>query len=275
MSVVKHKLYVLTAAVLWSTIGVVSVYSTDASLAALVRAWGSGLVSLVLFRSRSFPSILSGIFLGALFILFSLSAVSAGVGVAAFLLYTAPLWSTLGALVYGEKPGRLDAFSLVLLIVALSMIGFETCRELQGLTGFAAGLASGVTYGLYISIARNYSRRDEALNVSLGAMPYAALITTLLILLVPGFHVKTLANYTAIASGIYLAVFCTILPYLLLSKGLEKVKASTASLIGVLEPVLAAVWGILFLGQIPSPTLALAYAMITLSSLTQVFFKEH
>ncbi|MGB9827136.1 MAG: EamA/RhaT family transporter, partial [Thermosphaera sp.] len=84
--VVKHKLYVLSAAVLWSTIGVASVYSTDPALAALVRAWGAGVVSLIIFRSRSFSSIISGILLGALFILFSLSAVSAGVGVAAFLL---------------------------------------------------------------------------------------------------------------------------------------------------------------------------------------------
>ncbi|QOR94971.1 EamA family transporter [Thermosphaera chiliense] len=275
MRVVKHKLYVLSAAVLWSTIGVASVYSTDPALAALVRAWGAGAVSLIVFRSRSFSSIISGVFLGALFILFSLSAVSAGVGVAAFLLYTAPLWSTLGSLLYGEKPGRLDALSLVLLLLALSMIGFETCKESQGLTGFAAGLGSGISYGLYISIARNYSRRNGALNVSLGAMPYAALITTILTLVVPGFRVKTVVNYAAVAAGIYLAIFCTILPYLLLSKGLEKVKASTASLIGVLEPVLAAVWGVFFLGQIPSTNLTLAYALITFSSLMQVFFKQY
>ena len=270
MKLLKHKLYILTAAVLWSTIGLATVLGGDPGLVALVRAFGAGAVALIFFRSKSFSSMLAGLFLGILFTLYSLSAIVLGVGVTAFLLYTAPLWATIASITYGERPGRVEGLSLVLIGVALILMALETGRGPNGLASFATGLATGMSYGFYISVARYYSRRNSSLNVSLGALPYAAVITAFFATFFLHRRESVNTYYSSVVAGLYLAIFATVLPYFLVSKGLEEVKASTASLIGSLEPVLAAVWGAIFLQQIPTVTLALAYMLILCASILQI-----
>jgi drug/metabolite transporter (DMT)-like permease len=128
--------------------------------------------------------------------------------------------------------------------------------------GLLAGLASGAFYGLYIAAARWMSKSGDEKAASLGAMPYTLVVTAPLLLLrrePPGLE--------AVVAGVYLGIFGTLLPYKLFASAVKTVRGSRASVIATLEPVLAAVWGLLLFGQVPDFTALSAYVLITAAAL--------
>lgn len=148
-------IYILVAATLWSTIGVASVVGGDIAVLAFTRSLVAGLIGLLVVRSFKLSSLIAGVLLGVLFSSYPLSAVIAGVGVAAYLLYTAPLWATIASIAYGEKPGTLGALSVALILVAVALMGLEASRGVIEPAGLASGLIAGISYGLYIAVARS------------------------------------------------------------------------------------------------------------------------
>lgn len=67
--------------------------------------------------------------------------------------------------------------------------------------------------------------------------------------------------------GVYLGIVTTVIPYRLFAMGVSRVRASTASVIATLEPVLAAIWGgFQFFRQIPTAMTLVAYALIIIAS---------
>lgn len=253
---------ILTAAALWSTIGLASVYSGNYVVLAFFRSLVASTIALFFVKSREKSAIVSGVLLGVLFSVYPLAAALVGLGPAAYLLYTAPLWTTLVSSLLGERARRRDlvAVSLILIAVALMVLG----ASLGALNpfGFAAGLASGISYGSYIAVARFYSKENRDVEVSLGAMPYTLAVTAPAVAIYiaiygPGDLAKTAAF------GAYLGLFCTLIPYRLFSSGVKAIGAARASVLATLEPVLATIWGYLFLGQTPSLIIALSYVLIT------------
>lgn len=268
-----HGFYVLLAAALWSTIGVASSFGQDVSLMALVRSIVAGTIAFMIFRHLSRASLIAGLLLGLLFSSYPLAAITAGVGAAAFLLYTAPLWSTLSALAYGERPSTYSLAGAALILISAAVMGFEATGGSLNPLGFLFGLLSGMTYGLYISVARYYSRQGLHREVSLGAMPFSLVVTLPvglyhLLFGLPGDLVR------ASVAGAYLAVFCTLLPYWLFSIGVRRIKASTASVLASLEPVLAAAWGLLFFSEEITPLLAASYGLILIALLLSSLERE-
>ncbi|MGC9147767.1 MAG: EamA family transporter [Infirmifilum sp.] len=73
--------------------------------------------------------------------------------------------------------------------------------------------------------------------------------------------------------GIYLGIATTVIPYRLFTMGVSRVKASTASVIATVEPVLAALWGYLLFRQVPTIPTLIAYALIMVASII-VSFEE-
>ncbi|WP_069806814.1 DMT family transporter [Vulcanisaeta thermophila] len=263
--------YVMGAAALWSTIGVASVYSGNPVLLALFRSVFASIPSVILYRSVNKGALFTGLALGVLFAVYPLAAVLVGLGAAAFLLYTAPLWTTLIALSFRERPSAKGVVGVVLIITAILIIIMETSRGLLSSIGVVMGLLSGISYGTYIALARYYVRSTNELEVSLGSIPYTLIVTapTALIyaLLLHGFvHVITSGLW-----GLYMGVMATIIPYRLFSMGISRLRASTASIIATLEPVLASVWGFLLFGQVPTVAEAVAYALIIAASIIVSF----
>lgn len=88
-----------------------------------------------------------------------------------------------------------------------------------------------------------------------------AAVTVLIILL---FQQTKVFGYGTIniLSGAGMAVFCTLLGHSLFSWGLKYEKPSYVSAAKMLEPVFAAVWGILFFSEFPSAPVAAGGCMI-------------
>jgi Predicted permease, DMT superfamily len=245
---------IFAAAFLWSTIGVAAVYGRDYLWLAFFRSLAAALIAARPSRRGLVP----GLLLGGLFSAYPLAAVYAGVGTAAYLLYTAPLWTTTALTLMGERPTRREVYAVALVLAAVALMASASLSGAFSPIGLLAGLASGVFYGLYIAAARWLSKSGDEKAASLGAMPYTLLVTTPLLLLRPG-----LPPLEALVAGAYLGIFCTILPYRLFASALKTVRGARASVIATLEPVLAAVWGFLFFGQIPDFLTLAAYMLIT------------
>ena len=256
----------MAAAALWSTIGVVSVYSANPVMLALFRSLFATLVAVFIRRSLGRASIITGVALGVLFAAYPLAAIMAGVGLAAFLLYTAPLWATLVALAMGERPGKRGVIGVSLVMVAIALIGIQTIKGLISPTGVFMGLLSGVSYGSYIALARRFAKAGNEVDVSWGAIPYTLIVTAptaVAYLIITGYWRPIIRPALW---GIYLGIVTTVIPYRLFAMGVSRIKASTTSVIATLEPVLAAVWGFLFFRQVPTVMTLVAYVLIIMAS---------
>lgn len=252
---------ILTAAALWSTIGVAASYGKDPLWIAFTRSLTASATALLIARRIHRAGLAPGLLLGGLFAVYPVAAITAGVGPAAYLLYTAPLWTTTYLSLKGERPTRGEVAGVALVLIAVLLLTAATASRELSPAGLAAGLASSVFYGLYIAVARKLSSAGQTEAASLGAMPYTLIVTTPLLLLSKKPPVE------ALAAGLYLGIFGTIMPYMLFASAVSVVRGAKASVLASLEPVLAAIWGALLFGQIPGPLTLASYALITAAAL--------
>lgn len=248
-------LKILAAAFLWSTIGVAASLGREYLWIAFIRSLTAALTALAAGARPGRGALLPGLLLGGLFSAYPVAAIYAGVGNAAYLLYTAPLWTTLALALWGERPSRRDVSGVALVLVAVVLMASSGRIST---VGFVAGLASGFFYGLYIAVARRLASGGRVVDASLGAMPYTLAVTTPALLLKPGPPTPE-----AVAAGVYLGVFGTVLPYRLFVSAVSTVGGARASVLASLEPVLAALWGVLLFSQVPTSLEAVAYVLIT------------
>jgi len=248
---------IFAAAFLWSTIGVAAVYGRDYVWLAFLRS----LTATLIAAKPSRRGLLPGLLLGGLFSAYPLAAVYAGVGTAAYLLYTAPLWTAAALTLMGERPTAREIYAVTLVLAAVALMTFVSLSGVLSPVGFLAGLASGAFYGLYIATARRLATSGDETAASLGAMPYTLIVTTPLLLLKP-----EPPSSAAVAAGVYLGIFGTVLPYKLFTSAVKTVRGAKASVIATLEPVLAALWGYLIFNQTPDAVTLFAYALITLAA---------
>ncbi|ABP50063.1 MAG: EamA family transporter [Pyrobaculum arsenaticum] len=253
---------ITAAAALWSTLGVAASLGGDLIWLAFYRSIFAAVLSLAIAKGISRRGVVPGLFLGALFTTYPIAAVYAGVGPAAYLLYTAPLWTTLVLLPAGERPNKWGAVAVALVLAAVAvMLQASASGELSAI-GLVAGLASGLFYGLYIATARLISKRGGAREASYGAMPYTVSVTAPVLL----YHAQmnhAFPTASEILAGAYMGVLGTVLPYSLFASAVEKVEGSRASVVASSEPVLAALWGYLLFGQAPGPLTLVAYILLT------------
>lgn len=124
------------------------------------------------------------------------------------------------------------------------------------LTGVAAGLVAGVTYALYAfavgRLIRPAAARQQGLahGAVVASIQGTAALPMLALLLVTGEQTFTMPVWPIL---LYLAVIPTALGHRLFAYGLGRMKASTATLYTVLEPVVATVLAVFLLGEGFSP----------------------
>lgn len=194
-------------------------------------AWlfvGTGILSLVFFNYCYFSCI-------------QLSSMA----VAALLLYTAPIFvMLLSLMLFKERFTALKGLALLCTFVGCAFVtgAFSSSLSLS-VSGIIFGLGSGIGYALYSIFGKYAVRRYSSLTITtytfyfsvLGSVPLA------------GFNAATLAKIdtTTILGSLGLGTICAVIPYLLYTKGLEKVEAGQASILATIEPFVAAAVGTL------------------------------
>ena len=252
---------------MWATFGLFAKNLYEAGFSPLelaaIRTWigwlGVAVIALPRIRRmrismRDVPFFaLYGVAAFALFeVLFLLTLQRTSVAIAASLLYTAPAFVVLiSAVLWKERLPAVHWGALVLVLVGVTLVTGAATAVLRGTvplgaTAVLTGLGAGFGYGLYTLMSKVAARRFSDPILSLFWM--LAFASIALGIVAPPFAAMRSAG-PAWPSLIGLGIVPTVLPYLLFLQALHWLRASTASMLASVEPVVAAVLAALFLGE--------------------------
>lgn len=273
--------YILLAGILWGVIGLfnrnLSAGGFSPQSIVFVRNFGGmlvlGLVFLIFDRSvfriklKHLPYFFgTGIVSVLLFTLCYFTCQQmCSLATAATLLYTAPTFVViLSALLWKDK---ITKQKLIALIVTFLGCTFVTGVWGGGLTvtplGFLLGIGSGFFYGLYSIFARYALAHYKPFTVTFYTFVFAGISS--LFVARPEELSAAAAQPSMLLLILGLVIVCTVLPYLFYTKGLAEVDSGKASILASIEPVVAALSGIIVFGEPMSVTVLLGLACILFS----------
>ena len=253
---------VMIAACLWAMLGLFyRVLSEDYGLAkGVIVTYRAGISAVVLFvmlgifkprllRVRRQDWLYFGLFgsvgVAAFFLCYIQATTTGPLAVAAVLLYTAPIWITLwSALRQGEvlTPRKLIALTLAFAGCALVANIFNPANLAINGLALLFGLLSGLSYAAYSLWSAEGTRRGYNGWVVIA---YSLGIGTLVLLVFQPLH-ETLRPFTLPGAWPYLlgvSLCASLLASACFTFGLQYVRASNASILATIEPVIAALLG--------------------------------
>jgi len=137
---------------------------------------------------------------------------------------------------------------VVCLATAKPASSFEsTATSLHNSVGILLGLVAAFTYAMYSWIARRLIDRGIASRAAMGSMFGLGALLLMPVLFVTG--APLLASVNNFSVGLYMAVVPMFIAYLLFGRGLTVVRASLATTITLLEPVVAALLAVMVVGE--------------------------
>ncbi len=170
-----------------------------------------------------------------------------------FLAYTAPLFVPLfSAWIVRERAGRDDWWSA---LVVVGGVGLFFCDRLApaGWWGNLLAVAAGVTFAWYTVVLRHRQQQPLATLVLANLLTAAGAVPAVLADPPVGTDWGVL---------LLLGVFQFGLTYVLISWAIQRVTAMEAMLVLTLEPVFAALWAGLFVGERPGRWAAVGAAVV-------------
>ncbi|MDW8068259.1 MAG: EamA family transporter [Anaerolineae bacterium] len=251
---------VLLAAVLWATLGLFYKGLAASGLPLLtIVFFRAGIAALVLFlvlfwrdraslrlnrRDALFFLAFGLVGVAAFYVVYIHAIDWAGMGVAAVLMYTAPVWVSLYSMLFlGERWTLWRGGVLLMAFVGCALVG--RAYDLTGIRlngpGLLAGLGAGITYGAYTVFSKVAQRRHTAWATLAWALGIGAFF--LLPLQSPPVLWRALTTPSTLFGLVMLGVVPTLGGGLAFNLGLRRVPASNASIIATLEPVIAAILG--------------------------------
>src|ERR1041384_1799859 len=257
-------LYVLVAALLWSTGGLFIKWTGIGGLA--LSFWRSffAIFTVAFFTRREGFGInrltaAASFLYAVLLILFVLATKTTTAANAIFLQYTAPVYLLiLEPVIYKEKFRSRDLITVAVCLGGMALF-FVGQLGPQDVAGNVMALASGLCFALYFLLLRHPRAREvnRASSVIYG--------NTLAVILTAPWGLATLTTITGhdIAGVAYLGIVQLGIAYTLFTYGMARgVRSLDAGIICYVEPVLNPVWVFLVLGEKPSQWALLGGAII-------------
>lgn len=182
--------------------------------------------------------------------------------VASILLYTAPSFVVvLSALLWREPIYLRKISALLLTLVGCSMVcGLFAGKITVTLTGLLLGLGSGFFYALYSIFGRYALAHYSSMTVTVWTFLFAGPAS--LVLLRPADISAMTGDISMPLTAACLVVFSTVLPYLFYTSGLARVESGKASILASLEPVVAALTGVIVFGEPMTAVTALGIVLV-------------
>lgn len=247
-------LYVLAAALLWSTGGLFIKWTTLAGLE--LSFWRSlfAIFAVSLFTRREGFGInrltaVASLVYAVLLILFVLATKTTTAANAIFLQYTAPVYVLiLEPIIYKEKFRSPDLITVGVCLGGMALFFVGQLRP-QDFAGNLMALASGLCFAFYFLLLRHPRAREvnRASSVIYG--------NTLAVILTAPWGLATLTSISGhdlIGVG-YLGIVQLGISYTLFTTGMARgVRSLDAGIVCYVEPVLNPVWVFLLLGERPS-----------------------
>lgn len=255
-------LYVIFAAMLWGIIGIFTRHLTQYGIESIRDTFlrnfiaAAGMTILILLKDRSLFRIRPKdlwMFLGngiCSIVFFNICYFKAieltTMSLAAVLLYTAPCFvMLLSAACFHEKITKVKLIALVLsftgCILCCGLFGSKLRLPLQGLL---LGIGAGLGYALYSIFGTFALKRYDTFTITF----YTFLIAALSLLPSAGagtFHALTSGGLPAWSWGLLFGIVSTLCPFILYTKGLQRLEAGKASILAFVEPLMATLCGFL------------------------------
>lgn len=233
----------------------------------LMRALPAGLMLLAL--TRKLPSgawwwksaALGALNIGAFFPLLFLAAYRLPGGVAAVVGSVGPLFVVgLAALLLGERPTVRTLLTAVAAAFGVSLVVLKAGAAFD-LIGVGAGLLSSLSMSAGVVLTKRWGRPEGvgALALTGWQLTAGGLVILPLAFLIEG--APPVLTGTNLAGYAYLAFGNTAISYFLWFRGIERLSASSVTLLGPLSPITAAVIGWAALGQALGPVQVLGMAI--------------
>jgi drug/metabolite transporter (DMT)-like permease len=231
-------------------------------------------MGLLVFKRKliflSFKQILISTLLGcfgyALFsTLYFMSIQGISVALAALLLFTFPIFVNIGAhFILKERMGRAQLMSLLLASLGLIILLWGPLF-VHSIKSVAYALSAALAYAIYVLLSGRLQKGVEPLSSSLYVISAAAV--TLFMWHSPSIIKAFHFSWDEFLIVLGLAVVCTVIPLTLFLSGLQKLSSSKASIVVMIEPVVAtlAAWAIL--GERLSPTQSFGAGLVVLALL--------
>lgn len=205
------------------------------------------------------PLLFYGISLGAMNYLFYLSIQRIPLGIAVALEFTGPLAV---ALFGSRRP--LDFVWVVLAVLGLWFLlplGQDVSQI--DLTGALLALGAGSCWAVYILTGQRAGEEHGPATVAMGSLIASVIFVPLGMIQAS----DTLFQWALLPLGLAIAVLSTALPYSLEMIALTRMPTRTFGTLMSMEPALAALSGIVFLGEMLTATQTLALGAIILASM--------
>jgi len=260
-------LFVLAAAILWSTGGLFIKWTSISGLALSFGRSLTAAITVALFTRREGFGLnritaLASLLYAALLILFVLATKQTTAANAIFLQYTAPFYLLLlEPMFYKEKFRLRDLFTVTACIVGMSLFFVGKLRP-QDVTGNLLALASGLCFALYVLLLRHSQSRtvNRASSVIYGNLLVVFIAAPAGLAAFPQMTTHDLLSVA------YLGIVQIGVAYTLFTVAMARgVRSLDAGIIGYIEPVLNPIWVFLIIGERPSNWAILGGAIIILA----------
>ena len=247
-------LYVLAAALLWSTGGL---FIKATGLSAFELSFGRSLLAaatVAYFTRRggfrvNVVIVVAALLYAALLLLFVMATKRTTAANAIFLQYTAPVYVLVfEPLIFKEKYRRRDVLVVAACVAGIALF-FVGRLKPEEMSGNLLALLSGACFAAFVLLFRHprAGRVNRASSIIYGNLLLAVVCAPFF---VAGLGKVTWADIGVIA---FLGVFQIGLAYTLFTRGIERgVRSLDAGLVGFVEPVSNPLWVYLFLGERPS-----------------------
>lgn len=253
-------LYVLGAALLWST-GGVAIKAVDAG-PLVVSFYRSAIAAVVLFAflrprvERWTPAfVLAVIGYAACLTTFVIATKWTTAANAIFLQYMGVIWvMLLSPFVLKEKFRKADAIAVAVAFCGMALFFVEKFDP-RGAAGNMVAILSSVFFAMLILFLR--AERDASAEAAVTWGNVAVSVS-----LVPFVAGDLRVDLRSLLILAFLGVLQIGLAYVLFVRGLRRVTATKASLTGMVEPVMNPLWVFMLLGERPSPLAILGGAIV-------------
>lgn len=295
----KEHIFIGLTAIFWGTIAVggqffsnlgLSLYEISIFRCFFVTALTLAIILFTkqkIFSKKLIPFFIVYGLIGAMLDLTVFGGVVLGIPVAivAFALNSQPIWTALfGKIMLNE---RINSRKVIAILFALAGMAFLlkvwNIGSLGNPLGILLAVLGGVFMALWVIWAKKANLDNQHYTTTMMGWSSFQLIWLIVLYPLTALAIKepSIIRLSASSFASYwfyflaFALISGIVPYLFLHKGLDKIQASVAGIILLLEPVSSAILAIILFGQLISIFIAIGGVLILIANLWAIFSESN
>jgi drug/metabolite transporter (DMT)-like permease len=176
------------------------------------------------------------------------------VGPAVLIQHLSPMWVALYAFIFQKEPftkGKVIALLLAVLGCYFTVGGYRVDLLRLNRIGIVSGLISSFFFSFYALYGEKGLKKYDPWTLLLYSFGFGAVFYWILIS--PIKILNQSYSFRIWMAFFYIAIFSTLIPFGLYFKGIERIRATRASITATWEPVVAGITAYFALGEILFP----------------------